>query len=82
MDGNNIFAVREGMSRVKNYSGSGNGPVYVELDTYRYHGHSMSDPGTAYRTRDEVCFLHSLISSFLFVLCIIRSFVVFLILAL
>jgi pyruvate dehydrogenase E1 component alpha subunit len=54
MDGNNIFAVREGMSRVKNYSGSGNGPVYVELDTYRYHGHSMSDPGTAYRTRDEV----------------------------
>lgn len=54
MDGMNVLAVREGMKFVKDYVANGNGPLFVEMSTYRYHGHSMSDPGTTYRNRDEI----------------------------
>lgn len=52
--GNNVFAVREIYKWGKKYCTEGNGPLFFELKTYRYHGHSMSDPGITYRTREEV----------------------------
>ncbi|CAI2371880.1 unnamed protein product [Moneuplotes crassus] len=53
-EANNVFAVRELYKWGKKYCTDGKGPLFFELQTYRYHGHSMSDPGITYRTREEV----------------------------
>jgi pyruvate dehydrogenase E1 component alpha subunit len=53
MSGNNYFHVKEGIAWAKKYSLE-HGPLFIEVDCYRYHGHSMSDPGTSYRSREEV----------------------------
>lgn len=54
IDGMNVLSVREGIAYAAERCRSGEGPVYVEMDTYRYKGHSISDQGTGYRTTDEV----------------------------
>jgi len=51
--GQDVFQVREGMKFAKKWALE-HGPIFVEINTYRYHGHSMSDPGTTYRSREEV----------------------------
>jgi len=50
VDGHNVLAMRTVMKFAKEYSLK-HGPIMIEAKTYRYHGHSMSDPGLSYRDR-------------------------------
>ncbi|MBB4856774.1 pyruvate dehydrogenase E1 component alpha subunit [Novosphingobium chloroacetimidivorans] len=53
VDGMDVLEVRKAAEIAIEHVRGGNGPVLMELNTYRYRGHSMSDPAK-YRTREEV----------------------------
>jgi len=53
VDGMNVLSVREATKFSVDFVKK-NGPIILEFSTYRYKGHSMSDPGVSYRKKEEI----------------------------
>src|SRR6202140_4468440 len=54
VDGQDVIAVHEAAQKAIRRAREDDGPTLIECKTYRYVGHHEGDPGTDYRTRDEV----------------------------
>jgi len=54
VDGNDVVAVYKAAKWAVERARRGEGPALIECKTYRWLGHHVGDPGTAYRTREEV----------------------------
>ena len=53
VDGMDVIKVHEAMHKAAEHVRAGNGPYFLEINTYRYRGHSVSDPAK-YRTKEEL----------------------------
>jgi 2-oxoisovalerate dehydrogenase E1 component len=53
VNGMDPLAVRDAVNRATEICRAGKGPVLLDCDTYRYWGHSLSDPRNEYRTKEE-----------------------------
>ncbi len=54
VDGQDVLAVYEAAGEAIARARAGDGPTLIECRTYRYHGHHEGDPGTDYRTQEEI----------------------------